>query len=409
VLVLTRIWDSNLASPIDEVVSSDLGLRGVERGASFAGLSPVGFRRFVALDEHDAPELLVRMSKEQLPVDGERYGIVSRLIARPGVQVMDLAVAAIEKLCRSCRIDSRELGAIVLSSRIYEVEQTASAIVRRLGLTCEAHGLERACSGFPAATELAAALCSRLQQPVSLVASEVISGSINWEPTRGDLGDHRRARGQAAKLFGDGAAAVLVEPCGNGAMHRILHAWAGDVRDDDQLIQKTEVIDALDPWGRVWPGITTCISMPGRRGLLLVRRAPQIMAESVRKSIEHARAAGLLGDDLRVTHVVPHQANALILAGLQAQFSNDPKSPLVWNCIAHTGNTVSASIPLAMATVQDQLPAGSLVAMPSVGAGGPGYRPDVLSTGCVLVRMSEGTASGGLFRSSRRETDKWIG
>jgi 3-oxoacyl-[acyl-carrier-protein] synthase III len=61
----------------------------------------------------------------------------------------------------------------------------------------------------------------------------------------------------------------------------------------------------------------------------------------------------------------------------------------VWNCIARAGNTVSASIPLAMAEVQDQLPAGMLVAMPSVGAGGPGYRPDVLSTGCVLIRTGE--------------------
>jgi hypothetical protein len=159
----------------------------------------VGFLRFIALDEHDAPELLARMSKEQLPADGERYGIVSRLIARPGVQVEDLAVAAMEKLCRICRIDSRQLGALVLSSRIYEVEQAASEVVRRLELTCEPHGLERACSGFPAATELAAGLCARLQQPVALVTSEIISGSINWEPARGDVDDHHRARGQAAK------------------------------------------------------------------------------------------------------------------------------------------------------------------------------------------------------------------
>lgn len=347
----------------------------------------VGFFRFIAIDEHDAPELLARMSKEQLPADGERYGILSRLIARPGVQVVDLAVAAVEKLCRICRIDARELGALVLSSRIYEVEQAASEVVRRLDLTCEAHGLERACSGFPAATELAAGLCARYQQPVALVTSEIISGSINWDPVRGDVGDHHRARGQAAKLFGDGAAAVLLTPCSDDRQHRILDAWASEVRDDDQLIQKTEVIDSLDPWGRVRPGGTNCISMPGRRGLLLVRRAPQIMAASVRTSIVRAQAAGLLGNDHTVEHVVPHQANALILAGLQQMVSDDLHSPKVWNCIAQTGNTVSASIPLAMAAVQDQLPPGSLVAMPSVGAGGPGYRPDVLSTGCVLVRM----------------------
>jgi 3-oxoacyl-[acyl-carrier-protein] synthase-3 len=351
--------------------------------------SPVGFHRFIALDEHDAPDLFVRMSKEQLHVNGERYGVVTRLIAKPDVAVVDLAVAAIEKLCRTCCLGPPELGAIVLSSRIYEVRESAKAVVDRLGVTCAAHGLERACSGFPAATELAAGLCERSRRPVALVTAEIISGSINWEPGTGDLADHRRARGQAAKLFGDAAAAVLVRPCGEGNTHRILDAWAGEVSDEDQLIQKIEVIDSIDPWGQVRTDATTCMSMPGRRGLLLVRRAPQIMAESVRTSVQRARAAGLIADHEQVTHIVPHQPNALILAGLKRQFSGDREPPKVWNCIEHAGNTVSASIPLAMAEVQDQVPPGALVVMPSVGAGGPGYRPDVLSTGCVLVRMGD--------------------
>jgi 3-oxoacyl-[acyl-carrier-protein] synthase III len=108
--------------------------------------SSIGFRRLVALDEHDAAELFARMSKEQLAVDGERYGIVSRLIARPGVEVVDLAVAVVDKLCRTCRIGPSDLGAIVLSSRMYEVQESAEAIVGRLPIKCEAHGLERACS-----------------------------------------------------------------------------------------------------------------------------------------------------------------------------------------------------------------------------------------------------------------------
>ena len=44
-----------------------------------------------------------------------------------------------------------------------------------------------------------------------------------------------------------------------------------------------------------------------------------------------------------------------------------------------------------MTSVQDQLSPGAIVAMPSVGESGPGYRPDVLSTGCVLIRA--GTSS----------------
>ncbi len=167
-----------------------------------------GFGRFVGLDEDDAPQLLARMSKRELGIDGERYGISTRLIARPEVTVADLAVAVVQKLMRVCSADSSRIGALVLSSRLVEIETTAAAIVDRLGLHCPAHGVERACSGFPAATELGCQLCRQLQRPVVVVAAEIISGNINWEAPDGNLADHGRARGQASKLFGDGAAAV---------------------------------------------------------------------------------------------------------------------------------------------------------------------------------------------------------
>ena len=55
-----------------------------------------------------------------------------------------------------------------------------------------------------------------------------------------------------------------------------------------------------------------------------------------------------------------------------------------WFCMCkHTKN-----VPYCDSTHKTLVPAGVLVAMPSVGAGGPGYRPDVLSTGCVLIRRS---------------------
>jgi 3-oxoacyl-[acyl-carrier-protein] synthase III len=154
------------------------------------------------------------------------------------------------------------------------------------------------------------------------------------------------------------------------------------------LIQKAEIVDSVDPWGTVRPGPNGCMSMPGRRGFYLVKRAPQIMADSVSRIQQQASA--LIKDGEHIAHVVPHQANGLIISRLQSLLSSEENpGPHVWDCIRNSGNTVSASIPLAMAEVQDQLPPGVLVAMPSVGAGGPGYRPDVLSTGCVLVRTGE--------------------
>jgi 3-oxoacyl-[acyl-carrier-protein] synthase-3 len=328
------------------------------------------------------------MGNEELPVDSARYGISSRLIARAGARVSDLAAAVLAKLFQAVAIPGGELGGLVLSSRIVEPAAAAQSAAEQLGLTCHAEGIERACSGFPAATRRAMELCQELQKPVAVVAAEIISRSINWEPAHGSLADHKRARGQASKLFADGAAAVIVGPLGSDCPHEIFDAWQGEVPDEQQLLQKLDVEDAVDPFGTVIPGRTGCISMPGRRGYWLVKRAPQIMADAIEQSLGHARASGRLGDEA-VSHVVPHQPNGLILARLQKQFDEAHQNIRVWNCIENTGNTVSASIPLAMSAVQDQLPAGSLVALPSVGAGGPGYRPDVLSTGCVLLRVGK--------------------
>lgn len=352
------------------------------------GMTTCGFDRFIRLDAEDAPDLLARMSKDELGIDGERYGIFSRLFARPQATVVDLASAVTEKLMRQCSGGSSDIGALILSSRIVNVEQTASTVVNRLGIDCAAYGIERACSGFPAATELGLKLCRELQRPVIVVTAEIISCSINWELPADSPTDHQRARGQASKLFGDGAAAVMIQPGADGRLHQILDAWIDDVPDDKQLIQKADIVDTVDPWGNVRPGSNGCMSMPGRRGFYLVKRAPQIMADSVSRSYQQASAHIASGE--RIDHVVPHQANGLIISRLQTQLAqDDSRSPRVWDCIKDSGNTVSASIPLAMAEVQDQLPPGVLVAMPSVGAGGPGYRPSSLSTGCVLIRTGD--------------------
>ena len=89
----------------------------------------VAFGRFVALDERDAPALLMRMSHRDLPVDGRRYGVLTRLIARHGVHVPDLAVAVLKKLFDATGFCPTDLGAIVLSSRITDPTQAAQQVV----------------------------------------------------------------------------------------------------------------------------------------------------------------------------------------------------------------------------------------------------------------------------------------
>jgi 3-oxoacyl-[acyl-carrier-protein] synthase III len=192
------------------------------------------FGRFVALTEVDAASLLERMSNHDLRADGERYGIVQRLIARPGVLVVDLAVAVLRKLFETTSISADGLGAIVLASRNLEPTLAPRQVAELLGATCPAEGIARACSGFPAATRLATELCQTIGMPVAVVAAEIASLNINWEPVQGDADDQKRARGQTAKLFGEGAAAVLIGPRGVDYPHEILNAWQSDVPDERQ-------------------------------------------------------------------------------------------------------------------------------------------------------------------------------
>ena len=124
-----------------------------------------GFGTFVALEEMDAPQLFQRMSNSELRVDGLRYGIHSRLIARPGTRVEDLARATLDKLCRASAVSLDQVGGLVLSSRIVQVQEAAERLARSLGLRGRAVGVEQACSGFPAAVATAVPLCEELQQP----------------------------------------------------------------------------------------------------------------------------------------------------------------------------------------------------------------------------------------------------
>ena len=89
-----------------------------------------GFSKFVALDEADAPHLLQRMTNEQLRVDGERYGVENRLIARPGVQITDLVRVVLEKLFDVCTISAKDVCGLVLSSRIVRVQEAAEAVAK---------------------------------------------------------------------------------------------------------------------------------------------------------------------------------------------------------------------------------------------------------------------------------------
>jgi 3-oxoacyl-[acyl-carrier-protein] synthase-3 len=94
------------------------------------------------------------------------------------------------------------------------------------------------------------------------------------------------------------------------------------------------------------------------------RRAVRIMVDSAEKSMKHA---GVTADDIKL--VVPHQANIRIIEAA----CNRLNVPLdrAASTIHRTGNTSSASIPIALADALDdgRVSDGDLVLLVGFGAG----------------------------------------
>ena len=356
-----------------------------------------GFSRFVALDEENAPELLHRVFNEELPFDSmgikEKTHVQSRMIAKPRVGVEALAERTIDILSQTVRCNLADAGGLVLASCFPEnIQQTAESLARKFGIRGDVRGIDVACSGFTAGTELAADIACSSGKSVVLATTEVTSRMINWDKPTGGMfrNDDAFARGKAAKIFGDASAATVVKPPAFSRDFDILDAFAYDMEDPDKLLTLTPVDYAKNIDGSIRQGRTPCINMPGKAGAKLMKLGPVTMANAVRMSMLRALRSGQLDSSEHLCHVLHHQANGAMAKDMEKLLNAMGYGDLiVWNEIADQGNVSAASIPTALSRVQEGIDPGEIVAMPSVGAGSPGFREGWLTAGCVLARKTD--------------------
>ncbi len=206
-----------------------------------------------------------------------------------------------------------------------------------------------ACSGFPYALQVGAKLVeSGMHKKVLVIGADVMSSIIDYTD---------RA---TCVIFGDGAGAVLLEPCVD------------------------EEVGLIDYWHEIDGSGAPALNMPGG-GSLHPPTAETVAAKmhfvhqdgaavykfAVRKMAEAAEGIlsrnGLTGADLSC--FIPHQANKRIILST-AERLGFKESSVVIN-IDRYGNTTAATIPLAMQTALDEgrLKRGDLVLLASVGAG----------------------------------------
>lgn len=258
----------------------------------------------------------------------------------------DLALAASLRAIRDAQIAPDEIDAVVLATTTPDVAMPSTACIlqQRLGLRPgAAFDLNAACSGWLYAISVADAMIG------SGMARNVLTVGVDVQSRLLDRTDHT-----TCFLFGDGAGAAIISAGEDG--HRICRTLLGADASGLHMARREEPgyfvangSGSYDPWVRM-------------DGQALFRFAAESFATLIRDA---ARTSGWSESDAR--WIIPHQANARILK-TAAKRCNVPYDRFYMN-VDRVGNTSSASIPLAMAEVQDTLCRGDKLILCSVGAG----------------------------------------
>jgi 3-oxoacyl-[acyl-carrier-protein] synthase-3 len=230
-------------------------------------------------------------------------------------------------------VDLSEIDALVLATTTPDTQWgTAATVQNELGLRCGAFDINAACSGFVYGLVTAHGLITMGARKVLLIGTDSLSRITDWEDRN------------TAVLFGDGSGAVVLEAVEGPGQ---LLAWD---------------LDADGSLGRLlWADVGGYIHMEGKE---VFRRAVRIMVDSATKSLDHA---GLTADDISL--VIPHQANIRIISAACERLGIDVAKAVT--VLDRTGNTSSASVPLALADALDtgRVKEGDLLLLVGFGGG----------------------------------------
>jgi 3-oxoacyl-[acyl-carrier-protein] synthase-3 len=303
------------------------------------------------------PRLLTNADLEKMVATNdqwitERTGIRERHLVDKGVATSDLATEA-AKICLAKRgIDASEVEAIIVATVTPDMAfpATACLVQNKLGAP-HAWGfdLSAACSGFPYALQMGAKLVeSGAHKKVLVIGSDVMSSIIDYTDRATCI------------IFGDGAGAVLLEPCEEGEIGLI---------DFHHEIDGSGAVSLNMPaGGSLLPASHATVDAKQH---YVHQDGQAVYKFAVRKMSEISEALlannGVAGSDLGC--FIPHQANKRIILST-AERLGMPEDRVIIN-IDRYGNTTAGTIPIAMNTAieEGRLKKGDLVLLASVGAG----------------------------------------
>lgn len=304
-------------------------------------------------------EIAERHPNWRMPEVARRTGVVSRHVAESSETALDLAEVACQKLLSGNRAGGVQIRAILFCTQTpdYIMPPNACLLQDRLGLPTSVAALDftLACSGYVYGLFLAKSMVtSGAVDSVLLVTADTYSKLISPD----DRGPYT--------LFGDGAAATLIQPGSEG-----IHDFVLGTDGSQAACFIVEAGGARVPRDIMTTGVRVDRSGNKRSREQIKMNGPAVLA-FVQRDIPGA-VSSLLGrsgttiQDLDV--VVFHQASQLATDYL-AQTLGIREDQLYQN-IARVGNTVSASIPIALrdAEIEGRLSAGDKVLLVGFGVG----------------------------------------
>ena len=272
------------------------------RGARFIGWGTSLGHRVVTNDE-----LTASMDTNDEWIR-ERTGIHRRHV---GGSTAELSTISGKAALDMAGIDPKSIDALILATTTPDrtVPATSATVQNALGLACGAFDVNAACSGFVYGLVVAHGLIAVGAERIMIIGTDTLSRIVDWTDRN------------TAPLFADGSGAAIIE---STTGHGQLLGWDIDADGSAEEILFAEV------------GST--IQMNGKE---VFRRAVRIMVDSAQKSMA---AAGVTTEEISI--VVPHQANIRIISAACDRLGISMDKASI--SIHETGNTSSASIPLAL-------------------------------------------------------------
>ncbi len=279
-----------------------------------------------------------------------RVGVKERRILKKPVGSSYLGIQAVNKLLEETGVDRNDIDLLICptSNPDHRFPSTASIIAHATGIEkkCYAYDIQAACAGFLVGMyEATAYIRSGMYKKVIVVSAEKMSSMVDYND---------RA---TCPLFGDAAAAVLMEPTEEniGVMDGIFHVDGSGL---EHLVYKAGG-SALRTSHETVDANFHCVYQEGRA---VYRHA---VVDMLTSSQDIMKRNNLTKDDIQ--WFVPHQANLRIIEAVSARL-NFPEEKILVN-IQNRGNTSAASIPLCLDENKHLIKKGDKLVLTAFGAG----------------------------------------